>query len=157
MQFTEWMIDDERDNLVRKELEKLIQRTGDPNLKAALTKIAARAPSTATFVKNGAQNDTFKDLMTFFKAKEKETGLPVMDVFGSLLAGRPAEFLIARFGKHTASLVRAIVVGAIEQFAREKNIVELVHLVQKFKDDADLSRNPYRPQRPTSRQGAAKS
>ena len=121
MDFRKWLLDDQYDAPIRQELDRLILRTDDLDLKAALKRISARVPTTAKFTKGGAQNDTFKDLIVFFRAGQKETGLPVLDVFGSLLAGRPAEFLIARFGRQTANAGREIVVRAIEQFATEKH------------------------------------
>lgn len=151
MEFRGWFNEDDGHDY-GDELDEIILRTRNPEIKRRLEAMRDGEWSDlgtdtvpAKFAGGMAENEPFRQIISALRREERSTGLPLVDLFGAMLAGRDAEFQRARFG-HQAAAGRAIVVRTIEQYARAKNIAELVHLVRKYRDDGSAGPNRYMPQ-----------
>ena len=168
MQFRDWLtLSEEADADIVRRLVQAIQHSHDPVAKAELDKLQHTAGSSGppptqsnaiSRIKRGdaTADQPFKDIISALRQREHITGLPLLDLFAAMLAGRDTAFKIARFGRTTVQSGHGIIVQTIEQSARLADDSELLRLLQKYKDASSTlpgrSQARYQPQQRRARQ-----
>jgi hypothetical protein len=97
------------------------------------------------------EQEMLNDIMELLR-RRSAPGMPLVDVFMSILRGEGTRAQRSRFGYATADAGRKIIVRTIEQYAQRTQNWQLLRLLDRFRDfDAtrpDPSRKPPRLQKP---------
>jgi hypothetical protein len=75
------------------------------------------------------------DIVQLLRIRQRDyTGLPLVDLFGSILAGETLPAQRAKFGWRAVDLGRKIIVQAVEDYARSTDNWALLRLLDKIRD-----------------------
>jgi len=90
------------------------------------------------------------DIITLLQQRQRQSTLPLVDLFQSVLAGEGTRVQRSRFGHNTADMGRRVIIQVIDDYARRTGNISLLRLLDKIANPEPKEPRPPR-QPPTPR------
>jgi hypothetical protein len=101
-------------------------------------------------------HELLSDITTLLQQRQRQSGLPLVDLFKSIVAGEGTRVQRSRFGYSTADAGRRVIVQTIENYARRSENYGLLRLLDKIQHpEPQEPRPPRQPPKPRVPHGDA--
>ena len=94
---------------------------------------------------DGGFGELVSDIATLLKQRERESPLPLVNVFNSMMASEPLRIQRSKWGHNATDMSRKVIVQVIGQYARQTGNVALLRLLHRMQEPKEP-----RPPKPKS-------